>query len=322
MQFTPLKFQMPLAAGGVALMAFNYLEFVVPDVHGMVTLHNILSANFMAAQLCLNWILVALMLIFSLVTVASIPFYVWQWFKWRGNREAYGKFMADAPTVVVAGCVPYASLAMTGLVVLAPLAFFIPVVSSNIQAMMLPGLLFFALLWLGLFGHEFKILKRWLVQPTDVTKLHFVWLLDVFSFGLVSLIGTGVAAMSQNGDIAAVAAFGSFFTVVFGFLLLIAKFAYLVFLQIKAEALPGKNFLPAYFLLVPISCLYGFSMHRLAIYVQAHFSIDMTGILFATFVIPYVIAIGWSVFCIYLLWDYLRNDFLKSDFAAPQWSML
>ncbi|MDR0477705.1 MAG: hypothetical protein LBH14_07210 [Desulfobulbaceae bacterium] len=322
MQFNPLKFQMPLATGGIALMAFNYLEFAVPNVHGMVTLHDMLLAKFTTAQLCLNWILVALMLIFSLLTIAPIPLYLWQWCKWRGNKEGYGKFMAEAPTVVVAGCVPYASLAMTGLVVLAPVAFFIPALSSNIQAMMLPGLLFFALLWLGLFSHEFKILKKWLTQPTDMTKLHFVWLLDAFSFGLVSLIGTGVAAMSENGDIAAIAAFGAFFTVIFGSLLLVAKLAYLVFLQMRAEVLPGKNFLPAYFLIVPISCLYGFSMHRLAFYVQAHFHIDMAGLLFATFVIPYVIAIFWSAFCLYLLWDYIRNDFLKSDFAAPQWSMV
>ncbi|MCL1939759.1 MAG: hypothetical protein FWG04_03760 [Desulfovibrionaceae bacterium] len=322
MQFNPLKFQMPLATGGIALMAFNYLQFAVPHTQDMITLNDMLAASFTPVQLCLNWILVALMLIFSLITVASIPSYVWRWFKWRGDKEAYGKFMADAPTVVVTDSVPFASLAMTGLVVLAPLAFFIPVLSSNIQAMMLPGLLFFALLWVGLFNHQFRILKKWLTQPTDVTKLHFVWLLDVFSFALVSLIGTGVAAMSHNGDIAAIAAFGSFFTVVFGFLLLIAKLGYLIFLQIKAEALPGKNVLPSFFLIVPISCLYGFSMHRLAMYVQAHFAIDMAGMLFATFVIPYVIALGWSAFCIYLLWDYLRHDFLKSDFAAPQWSLI
>ncbi len=42
--------------------------------------------------------------------------------------------------------------------------------------------------------HEFKNHKRWLAHLTDVTKLHFVWLLDVFSFGLVNLIGTRLAS--------------------------------------------------------------------------------------------------------------------------------
>lgn len=303
-------------------MAFNYLQFAIPDVQDMVTLRDLLSANSTTAQLALNWILAALMLLFSVLTIASIPVYVWQWFKWRVDKEQYGQFMADAPTVVVAGCVPYASLAMAGLVALAPLAFFIPPISSNIQALMLPGLIFFAFLWVGIFAHEFKILKKWLTQPTDVTKLHFVWLLDAFSFGLVSLIGTGVAAMSQNADIADIAAFGSFCTISFGFLLLIAKLTYLIYLQIKSEMLPTKNFLPAFFLIVPISCLYGFSMHRLAIYVQTHFSIDTSGLLFATFLIPYAIAIMWCAFCIYLLWEYIRKDFLKSGFAAPQWAMI
>ena len=36
MKFTPLKFQIPLAAGGVALMAFNYLQFAVPHGKGLI----------------------------------------------------------------------------------------------------------------------------------------------------------------------------------------------------------------------------------------------------------------------------------------------
>lgn len=322
MQFNPLKFQMPLAAGGIALMAFNYLQFAIPDVQGMVTWADMASTNMTGPHLYLCWFLVALMFVFSILTIAAILPYVAQWLRWRMDKDAYGRFMADAPTVVVANCVPFASLSMAGLVALAPLAFFIPPLSSNIQALMLPGLIFFGLLWIGIFSHESKILKKWLTQPTDVTKLHFVWLLDAFSFGLVSLMGTGIAAMSHNADIASIAAFGAFFTLIFGFMLLIAKLGYLIFIQIKAEALPAKNFLPAFFLIVPISCLYGFSFHRLAIYLHTHFAIDMTGMLFATFVIPYVIAVGWSGFCIYLLWDYLTKDFLKSDFAAPQWSLI
>lgn len=322
MQFTPLKFQMPLAAGGIALMAFNYLQFAIPDVKGMVTLQDLLAAQMPPVQAGLNWLLAGLMFVLSVITLCSIPPYVAQWFKWRTDKAAYEAFMADAPTVVVAGCVPFASLSMAGLVALAPLAFFIPAISANIQACMLPGLVFFGLLWAGLFSHEGKILKRWLTHPTDMTKLHFVWLLDAFSFGLVSLMGTGIAAMAHNEAIASIAAFGAFFTITFGTLILIGKLAYLVFLQFKAEALPGINFLPAFFLIVPISCLYGFSYHRMALYLQTHFSLDMSAILFATFVIPYVVALGWGLFCVYLLWDYLTKDFLGSGFAAPQWSII
>lgn len=41
MKFTPLIFQASLAAGGVALMPFNYLQFAVPHGEGLIKLSDI-----------------------------------------------------------------------------------------------------------------------------------------------------------------------------------------------------------------------------------------------------------------------------------------
>jgi len=322
MRFTPIKFQMPLASGGIALMAFNYLHFAIPNAKDPMTVRDMLSANMTPFQSGLNWLLIALMLVLSVFTVCHIPPYLAQWFKWRKDTAAYSKFMADSPPALATGCIPFASLAMTSLVVLAPLAFFIPAIASNMQTLMLPGLILFGLLWAGLFRYTFTILKMWLVHPTEVEKLHFVWLLDAFSFGVVSLMGASIAAQSANAAIASIAAFGALLSVVFGLLLLAAKLVYLVFLQLRAGALSGKSFQPAYFLVVPMSCLFGFSIHKLASYLHAHFAFDMQFGLFASLVIPYAVAIGWGLFCIYLLWEYLTKDFRKISFAAPQWSMI
>jgi len=109
-----------------------------------------------------------------------------------------------------------AFMAFNAQVILAPLAFFIPKLSSNVQALMLPGLVFFGILWFTLFRLEFKLLKIWLSQPMDVTELNFVWLIDVFTFGLVSLTGTGIAAMSSNREISSIAAFASLFALSVG----------------------------------------------------------------------------------------------------------
>jgi hypothetical protein len=313
---------MPLASGGIALMAFNYLHFAIPNAKDPMTVHDMLSANMTPLQSGLNWLLIALMLVLSVFTVGNILPYLAQWFKWRRDTAAYNKFMADSPPTLATGCIPFASLAMTSLVVLGPLTFFIPPLASNLQAVMLPGLILFGLLWAGLFRYTFMILKMWLVHPTDVEKLHFVWLLDAFSFGVVSLMGSSVAAQSGNAAIASIAAFGALLSVVFGLLLLMVKFSYLIFLQLRAGTLPGKNFVPAYFLVTPMSCLYGFSVYKLASYLHAHFAFDMQVGLFASLLIPYVISIGWGLFCIYLLWEYLTKDFRKIGFAAPQWSMI
>lgn len=323
MQFTPLKFQLPLAAGGIALMAFNFLEFAIPHGEGMVKMADIASAGLTTAQFGLYLPLIVIMFVFSTLCIGLTIVYLKQLFQWLTvNRAEYLKFMSGPPTLSVGIFVPVANASMAALVFLAPVQFFIPQLSSNVQEMMLPGLIFFLTLCLIIFSLEFKVLKIWLSQPIDLSRLNFVWLLDVFSFGLLSLIGTGVAVMSKSAPIASSGAIGAAITLAFGICLLVVKLSYLFHLQMKADGLPSENILPAFFILVPISCLYGFSLYREALYLQTHFLFNMEVFLFLILVFSYIIAVVWALFCIYLLSDYLLKVFLKTDFAFPQWAMV
>jgi hypothetical protein len=159
-------------------------------------------------------------------------------------------------------------------------------------------------------------------QPLDPTGPNFIWLTDVFAFGLVSLTGSGVAALSDNPVIASLAAGASLLTLGCGFLLLVAKLAYLVSHQIRTKKLPGKPILPAYFILIPITCLYGFSFHRIMVYLQTYFSFDLSWLSFLVMTFSYVCTLSWGVFCLYLLGSYFKNDFLKCDFAPTQWGIV
>lgn len=322
MNFTPLKFQIPLAAGGVALMAFNFLQFAVPHGRGLINLSDIASAGLTPGQSGLYLPLILIMLAFAAINLGSTAVYLKQLAQWFADKAEYLEFINGPPIKSIGIFVPIASLSMTANVVLAPLAFFVPQLSSKLQAMMLPGLIFFGFLCLVLFRLEFRVLKTWLSHPLDVTKLNFVWLLDVFAFGLVSLTGTGVAALSASREIASIAAFASLFTLSFGSFLLVAKLAYLIYLQIKADGLPEKHILPAFFMVIPITCLFGFSFYRITAYLQTHFLYDMKMLSFFFINFSYVITIGWGLFCLYLLSSYLKEDFLKSDFAPTQWGMV
>ena len=322
MQFTPLKFQVPLAAGGIALMAFNYLQFAIPHEKGLIKMSDVAGAGLTFEQLWLYVPLISLMLAFSAINLGSTGVYLKQLVQWLANGDEYQRLVSGLPIQSVGIFVPVASISMTALVVMAPMQFFVPQLSSNLQAMMLPGLIFFMAMWLTIFSLEFKVLKIWMSRPVDFTNLNFVWLLDVFAFGLVSLTGTGIAAMSQSAQIASVAAVATMFSLTFGTFLLVAKLFYLLYLQMKADGLPKENFLPAYFILVPISCLYGFSFYRVAIYLQNHLLLDMKVFLFGMLVFSYAVAIVWGLFCVYLLSSYLLKVFWKSEFSPPQWSMV
>lgn len=322
MSFTPFKFQVPLAAGGIALMAFNYLQISTPQVKGLITMSDISWSGFTMGQTGVYASLVFLMLVFSAVNLSYTVSCLKELVQWLADKNAYREFMNGAPTKKIGIFVPIASLSMTASVIFAPVAFFLPPLSSNLQSMMLPGLIFFLVLWFLLFRFEFKVLKNWLTDPLDLTQLNFVWMLDVFAFGLVSLTGTGIAALSADKTIASIAAVACFFTLSFGFFLLVTKLAYLIYLQIRSHSLPDKAVLPAYFIVIPITCLFGFSFYRILRYLHLFLSLDVWVLPFFFLTFSYVVTIGWGVFCLYLLSGYFRKDFLRSDFSPTQWGMV
>lgn len=321
MKFTPLIFQASLAAGGVALMPFNYLQFAIPHGKGLIKLSDISWAGLTLGQSMLYRPLVVVMLLFTILNLVLTVFFLKSLIQWIGNKKEYESFINN-PLINVGIFAPIASLSMTANVIWGPLSFFVPQLSSNLQALMLPSLLFFGFLWTAILGLEFKIIKIWFSQSIDVGKLNFIWLLDVFAFGVVNLTGSGIAAMSGNSQIASLAAFGSFFTLSIGLFLFVTKLVYLIFLQIRSSKLPDIPILPAYFLVVPITCLFGLSFYRIAMYLQNNFSFDVTVITFFLINFSYVVTIGWGIFSLYILSDYLRSHFTKSHFSPPQWGFV
>jgi hypothetical protein len=322
MIFNPLKFQIPLAAGGIALMAFNFFQHVIPHGKGLVTFPDFLQAGLTPEQYYSYLLLEGIMLFFTLFNLGSVVTYLWQLVRWLGDKTAFKELITGPPTISVGLFVPIASLAMTALVFFAPLVFFFPYLSSKMQTLILPGFAFFGILWTAVFWLEFGTLKSWLSRPLDSNKLNFVWLLDVFAFGLVSLYGTTIAALAENPAIVLTASLTTAFTLIFGFILLIFKLTYLLYLQTSADSLPGNNILPAFFILIPISCLYGFSFYRIGLFLKDSLHLDMSLFLFLSLVLPYIIGVTWGGFCLYLLGGYLSKVFFRADFAPPQWSMV
>lgn len=323
MKFTPFKFQVPLAAGGITLMAFNYLQFAIPHGKGLIKLSEIPWDKLTTGQTILYATLIGIMFVFTVIAFVSTLILLNSIVKWRfGQKDEYDSFMSGPPTQAVGIFVPIASMSMLANVFLAPLGFFLPAVSSNVQQMMFPALIYYGLLWVGLFMFEFKLLKNWLTKPLDSTKLNFVWLIDVFAFGLVNLTGTGIASMSANKEISSIAAFASLVALSVGIFLLVAKLGYLIYLQIRSASLPQNPVLPSFFLMIPITCLFGISFYRIALYLHSTYNLEIKVLSFFLINFSYVITIGWGIFTVYLLSNYFMEYFYKSEFAAPQWAMV
>lgn len=322
MKFSPFNFQAPLAAGGVTLMAFNWLQFAVPHAEGSVRLSDVRWAGLTMGQTILYGLLVALMALLTTANLTLTVVFVNDLVRWVRSGDGFREFMSGPAARVTGIFVPIASLAMTMAVVFASLPFFIPGVTAGVPTLIIPALILFWTLLLTSFALESQILKSLLNKPLDIKALNFVWLLDVFAFGLMSLAGTGLAAMASSRTLAAVAAIASGSALGVGSVLLVGKLGILVYAQVRSRALPDSQLQPAFFLVVPITCLYGVSYYRLMLFGHRWFELDTQAP--SQFLISslYVVAIIWTLFTLYLLRGYFRSYFRTSEYFPTQWALV
>jgi len=277
-KFHPLLFQSSLAAGGVALMAFNYLQFAIPHDAGPITSADISWSAMTAGQVALYAPLTVVMLAFTLLNFALTVYFLYRLVNWLGEPGAYSAFRDNAQGNQNAGIFAIvASLAMTVNVFWAPFGFFVPQMSSSMQAMMVPSLVVFGVLLAVLVYLEVTFGRTWFTEGVDRTKFNFIWLLDTFAFGLVALTGSGIIATSTNDLIDDIAAVGTVFALSVGLAVLLYKVAYLTYNHVKAGRLPADPILPAFFLIVPISCLFGLSAYRVAGFLQPQVASGSSG---------------------------------------------
>lgn len=320
MKFSPLQFQISVAAGGAALMPFVLLQFAVPHGEGLITLAAMPWERLSSLETLLYGPLVAVMLLFVVIHLLLTLLYLKGLAGMLAQREQFSAFIND-PKSHIAIFSPIASLAMTANVVWGPLAFFVPEMAATLQGLMVPSLLFFAVLWLALLGFEAKVLKIWLTRPLEPGKLNFAWLLDIFAFGLVSLTGSGIAAIATDPVVAAAAAFAASFTIAAGLFIFIIKIVVLLSGQLQAERLPGEPILPAFFLVIPILCLFGISLFRIMAYLQNHLGFAAEPVSFLVLNFAYVAAVAWGLFGVYLLFDYFRK-FGRQKYSPAQWGIV
>ena len=320
-KFNPLFFQASLAAGGVALMPFNFLQFGIPHEKGLIKFSDIIWNQLSMMQSFFYGVLIAVMLISVIIHFVLSSVFIVMMVGWIRERSSMIELMSDPYRNVTIFPI-IGSLAMSANVLWAPTGFFIPVVSGGLQSLMMPSLVFFLGLWIVALVLQFKVLKSWFAKAIDFKKFNFVWLLDVFAFGLVSLTGSGIAITTGNENIATLASMATIVTILFGFVLLLAKLVHLIATLLQARKLPDAPLLPAFFLVIPITCLYGLSTYRLMGYYSKlyHFSLESMQPLILN--LSYVIAALWLVSTVYLIRVYLINHFLDSKYAATQWGMV
>lgn len=317
MKFSPIKFQGALAAAGVGIMPFLYLQFSAPHGKGAIRFVEILNQG-LASSFFIK-LLLGIMLVFTILHFFLTAVYIIQMVKWIRSGTEFNVFLSS-PQTNIGIFSPVISLAMSINVMFGPVVFFFSMPQAMIQAMILPAFIIYGILWSILLLLEARVFRGWFANPVEMEKLNFGWLLDVFAFGMVALAGSGISALSAHNKIASLSAAMTFLTLAIGGFLFATKLIILLYRQFKTEKLPEKPFLLSYFTVVPILCLFGISIYKLNIYLKTRFGYDLSA--FSFFII--LLSFSAAVFCIflivYLLREYFKYEFNKKEFYPSLWS--
>jgi len=321
--FSPLLFLASLGAGGVAIMPFVLLQYTHAHKDMLVSISDIGYGALSFWEGMYFRGLEGIMGVFSLIHVVMTVVLLIKLFKWLKTKD-YKTLMQNPlkNSVIVA---PFISILMTMNIMIGPIRYFISFFQENFQSMMLPAFIFWAILFIWLMIVVVRLLKRAFEKEFDVSDMDFGWLLQSFALGMMSVVGSGIAAMAHNANIAHSVAFLVSISGGMGFFLLVVKMVTLFKSQFGKQGLPEKQFLPSFLIVIPNITLYAISAFRLGHYMEHHQAV--THEVLAPFYIvimtfSFAFEVWYMIFGLSLLKTYFKTHFFKKEFYVSQWGFI
>jgi len=318
--FNPLIFLAAVGAGGISVMPFAFLQYTFFQGKGLIAVKHLLEADLSTGQAVLFSLLGLVMIGFGLLHYFLLGKYLVQFFKWK-KTDQYQLVKAN-PLKNASLLTPFIALGMSLNVGIASVRFFIPPMYNNLQAMMAPALVVWLVLWASLLATEINLLKISFEKSFDVNQISFGWLLHPFALGMITVVGTGFAALAQDPVIAGTAAFATSVTGGMGLFLLLVKMVTIFKSHLQAEGLPDKYFLPSFLVVVPIITLFAISGFRLVHFFEKQMGFHIEWM--ATFIVleGFAFQTWYFAFGLSMLWDYFKKDFFKREYYPSLWSFI
>lgn len=320
-KFNALMFLASLGAGGIAVSGFILIQYGgLFKGKGLATFADI-------ARTPLSIALESVMIGFGVLhIVLTILFFV-GYFTWRKTENF--KIFKENPLVNSALMAPLLSLAMSMNVVIAVVRYFTPAISDNFQAIMAPAFVGYVALWLVTIFTVLSLLKKAFINSFDVDKIHFGWLLQPFALAMITVTGTGFAALanntetiSYNSDIAGFAAFLALISGTMAIFLTSVKLSSIFKKHFNQTGPLEHQFMPTYLIVIPILTLVGISIFRLGHYAEHIFHAPILLVLAKIILLMiYAFQIWYFAFGLMMLKDYWR-DYLKNNFHVSQWGLI
>jgi len=311
--FSPLFWLSALGAGGLAIAGFVILQYTLWTGKGLATFSAMEQSGVVI-------FLEGVMLLFGFIHFVLTFWYgtgIFQWMK----TEKYKEFKEN-PLVNAGLMAPWVSLAMTLNVFIGVIRYFLDIKGHDFQAMMLPGFIGFAILWFIIVNGEIVLLKKSFTKGFDMDKIHFGWLLHPLALGMITVTGTGLAAMSHTEWIASTSAFMSLIAGTMGMFLMSVKLFSIFQKHFHQEGALDNQFMPTYLIVIPIITVFAISFFRLGHFAEHQLAAESIGAMMKFgMVTAFAFEVWYLWFGLAMLKDYWK-DYLKDHFHVSQWGLI
>lgn len=318
-KFTPLVFLASLGAGGVAVMPFVLMQYTIEHGTGLITRSQLWAQGLSTSSHAYYILYDFVMVVFTLLHLILTIWFAILLFKWIRTDEFHD--LIGNPLANNAILAPLISLLMTMNVFIGPIRYFIPALSSNFQSLIFPAMIFWSMIFVFVMFTEIRLLGISFKKGFDITKINFGWLLHPFLLGMLSVVGSGIAAMSENSSIANLAAFMVLISGSMGIFLLLVKMVVLFKSHFESNSLPEKYFLPSFLIVIPNITLFAISAFRFGHFLEHHHGFDMGAFFYIVIGISFAFEVWYLLFGLYLLMDYFKKNHFK-EFYVTQWGLI
>lgn len=203
--FNPLSFLASVGSGGIAVAPFVFFQYTIPHGKGLISLSQVLQHGVDSGNSIFYFLLMGIMISFGLLHFVLTFRLVANLVSFMKTPE-YKEYINN-PQKNTSILALFTSLGMTFNVFIAVVRYFIPYLHQNFQSLILPALIVWSVLWFFLMRTEIKVLKSAFEKDFDLPKLSFGWLLHPFALSMVTVAGSGIAAMAKDITLANIAAF-------------------------------------------------------------------------------------------------------------------
>jgi len=327
-RFNMLWFIMALGFGGTSVAGYAFLNNTLPrntPFKGMLYNANI---NEYTAQMgtLYSWLTAYLkvhMLFFGLLHIVALMGCTLLYVRWRRKHpERYMELCNDTKrnSVLIAPVLAYA-MAFNVCLVLGYV--FVDWMRINLDLLIPYASIVYGLLWIWTIATAIRLQVIALNKGFDVNTMHFGWLLIPFALGMTSVTGAGIAYLAQGG-LADTIFFLSLTAFTMALFLLCVKL-FSLFKSHYASGLPSKvEFLPSFFVVVPIITLLTISILRYGYYFQHKFHTPLPDALFAFLASSGFALMSWYMLLgLFLMRDYFKKYLFNADyFDESQWGLI